>query len=292
MSKTWLILDAPFLCHRLKHSMGNLSYKDIPTGIIYGFLCYIPILQEKFDTPHIIFCWDSKTSKREEIYPKYKQTRADRYKDMTDDELLFEDEFRSQMMLLRKRYLPTIGFKNVFVQRGYEGDDIIASICRYNLGKEDKAIIITSDHDLYQLITPQVTIYNPNTTKMMTLQGFKKKYGIHPKRWSSVKMYAGCSGDNVKGIKGVGEKTAIKYIKDELKKTFKVWERLTSEKGIQIAHRNCLLVQLPFVGVKIFKLKKDKITKEGWEKVITALGFKSIKNKIPRTAKSIRKKIR
>ena len=142
--KKWLILDCNFLCHRAKHSMGGLSHGNTPTGIIYGFLKSIQSFQDQFDTKHIIFCWDSKTSKRQEIFPAYKKKRADRYKDLTKQEIKFEKEFRYQMKMLRTKYLKLIGYKNNFVQPGYEGDDIMASIT-LNLKMNDEAILITSD---------------------------------------------------------------------------------------------------------------------------------------------------
>lgn len=279
MNKNWLILDCNFLCHRAKHSINALSYGGKPTEVIYSFLKNIPALQELFGTSHIAFCWDSKTNKRVELYPEYK---AKRYaKEQTEEEIQFDKAFRYQMKKLRVLYLKAIGFRNVFVQPGYEADDIIASLCHYSLEEGDTAIIISSDQDMYQLITPYVTVYNPIKLKQITLQGFKKRYGIHPQQWSFVKMYAGCSGDNVKGIHHVGEVTAIKYIKGQLKKSTKVYQSLVSEKGIQIAHRNRFLVQLPFEGVKIFKLRKDQISEEGWVKVTETLGMKSIRDRVP-----------
>jgi len=279
MNKKWLILDCNYLCHRAKWTTGGLSYENTPTGVIYGFLKSITHFQEYFNTPHVIFCWDSKYSKREEIFPAYKSNRKNKYKDMNEDEIKFEKEFRQQMIMLRKKYLPTIGYKNVFVQRGYEADDIIASIC-FNLPMLDEAVIVSSDQDLYQLINPQVSFYNPVKGKVLTLQGFKKKYGIEPHLWGEVKVIAGCNTDGVPGIKGVGEKTAIKYLKKELKKTSQAYQ-IISTADFSLIRRNKKLVVLPFKGTKNFRLQKDEISKEGWKKTIEELGMKSLKDKPP-----------
>ena len=224
MGKKWLLLDAPYLCHRAKHSTGGLSYDNTPTGVIYGFLKSISHFQEFFNTPHVVFCWDSKTSKREEIFPAYKANRKNKYKDMNKAEVKFEKEFRWQMMQLRRKYLPTIGYKNVFVQKGYEADDIIASIC-LNLSMLDEAVIISSDQDLYQLINSYTSFYNPIKRKVLTLQGFKKLYGIEPDLWGYIKILAGCPTDGVPGVKGVGTKTAIKYVIGTLKKNSKAYRK-------------------------------------------------------------------
>ncbi len=278
MRRKWLILDCNYLCHRTKHTTGGLSYENKPTGVIYGFLKTVISFQEQFDTPYIVFCWDSKTNKREEIYPAYKRQRKNRYKDLTDKEIQFEKEFRYQMKKLRRKYLHRIGFKNIFVQKGYESDDIIASIC-INLPMMDEAIIISSDKDLYQLISPKVVFYNPQKNKILTLQGFKKQYEIIPAQWIAVKCIAGCNTDEVAGIKGVGEKTIIKYLIGELKETTKAFQKIEKQKEefIDINHP---LVALPFKGTMNPYLQKDKITKAGWEAVTKELGMKSIRNKI------------
>lgn len=278
--RKYLVLDCNYLCHRAKHSTGGLSYDNTPTGVIYGFLKSISYFQEFFNTPYVIFCWDSKTSKREEIFPAYKANRKDKYKDMSKREIQFENEFRWQMKMLRRKYLPAIGYRNVFVQKGYEADDIIASVCM-NLSMLDEAIIISSDQDLYQLINSYVSFYNPVKRKMLTVQGFKKKYGIQPYMWIHVKAIAGCSTDGVPGLKGIGEKTVIKYLTNQLKETTKASQTIRCVNSIGIFKRNLELVGLPFKGTKVFSLQKDKVTQEGWNKVMKALGMKSLRDKAP-----------
>ena len=280
MGKKWLILDCDFLCHRAKYSTGGLSYENKPTGVIYGFLKTVLFFQEMFDTPYIVFCWDSRKSKREEIYPAYKQQRKNRYKDLTDKEIQFEKEFRYQMKKLRRNYLYRIGFKNVFVQKGYESDDIIASIC-INLPMLDEAVIISSDKDLYQLIRSKVVFYNPQKNKILTLQGFKKQYGIIPGEWITVKCIAGCNTDEVAGIKGIGEKTVIKYLTGELKETTKAFQKIKKEK-VKYINKNYPLICLPFKGTHNPILQEDNISKAGWRAVTKELGMQSIRNKILR----------
>ncbi len=292
MNKTWLILDCNFLCHRLKHAMGGLSHDNSPTGVIYGFLKSIPLYQEKFDTPHIIFCWDSKTSKRKEIFPGYKSNRVDRLNKMNNEEIIFETEFRYQMKMLRTKYLKMIGFRNVFCQKGYEADDLIGSICA-DLPEKDEAIILTSDQDLYQCLRPNVSIYDPNKRKRMTVQKFKKKYEIEPDRWAVMKAIAGCPSDNIPGLKGVGEKTAILFLTDKLKKTTKSFERIKKfcwKKSRKQFLLYLTLTSLPLNFDKTFKLKKDDLSAEGWQAAVRSLGLKSIRDKVPMGIRRKKKK--
>ena len=281
MNRKYLIIDANYLCHRAKHSTGGLKHGDTPTGVIFGFLKTIIALQAQFRTKHIIFCWDSKTSKREEIFPAYKKKRKNRYKDLTEEEIEFEKEFRLQMKKLRRVYLKRIGYRNIFCQKGYEGDDLIASVCFNNIKNNDEAIIITADQDLYQLIRFNISFYNPQKGKLLTLQRFKKKYGIIPEWWDCIKAIAGCSTDEVPGVKGVGEKTAIAYMLNNLKKDSKIFIKIKKfcwdkESRKKLFLRNMQLVSLPFEGVKTFKLKEDKISKQGWKEVVRELGLASL----------------
>ncbi len=284
MSNKFLILDCNFLCHRLKHSMGGLSFEGGSTGIIYGFLKSIPMYQEMFDTPHIIFCWDSKTSKRQEIFSKYKLNRLIRKREMDEEELVFETEFRYQMKMLRLKYLPMIGFQNIFCQKGYEADDLIASFC-LSISEKNDIVIITSDQDLYQCLATNIFIYDPNKRKRMTLQGLSKQHGLRPHEWLMMKAMAGCSTDNVPGVKGIGEKTAIKHLRGELSNTSKAFKRINSDEGWKIYRRNLKLVSLPFQGAfqgtKKLRLKKDNLSADGWKQVIRKLGLKSIRDKVP-----------
>lgn len=278
----YIILDCDYLCHRAKYTTGSLSYETVPTGIIYGFLRSLSSFQDLFDSCSFVFCWDSHFSYRRKIYPEYK---AHRDRLLSEDEMIFEQEFQRQMKKLRTIYLSMIGFENVFIQRGYESDDIIASLCRdillkSSFGEECEAIIVSSDKDLYQCVSASVSIYNPQKGKLLTLQGFKKLYGILPNQWAMVKAIAGCATDNVKGIRGVGEKTAIRYLLGKLTEGTKYFD-ITCPMGEDIIAKNLPLVCLPMEGTNEFKLRKDNLSEEGWREVSSMLGMKSLRNKIP-----------
>ena len=277
MIRRYLILDCNYLAHRAKHVFGDLSYKGSVTGVVYGFLKDLITLSERFNTQRFVFCWDSKTSKREEIYPLYKAHR--RAIEYTKEEQEFYKAFQSQMYLLRTEYLPTIGFKNIFHQEGYESDDIIAAIAKGIIPKLEEAIIVTADGDLFQCIRSNITMYNPATHKELTLSGFRKISRIHPKKWAKVKAIAGCTTDNVKGIVGVGGKSAIAYLRGELKHSHYRYKNIKAG-WKDIVLRNRALVELPFKGTKTPKLIQDNISQKGWNKVTKKLGMKSIRFKI------------
>jgi DNA polymerase-1 len=284
MNDTWLIIDTDYLCHRARWSMRDLSWKGAATGTIYGVLQTVLQLQERFQTDKVAFCFDSHVSKRQEIYPAYKANRKNR-QPLTAEEERFEKEFRRQVIKLRKEYLPEIGFRNIFWQSGYESDDLIARLAIdftisqcFPKGTHYEGVIVSADHDLYQCITGHVRFFNFKGT--MTLQRFKQEFGLIPSQWAVVKSIAGCSTDNVQGIKGVGEKTAVKYLRGLLKPTSKAFRAI--EAGKDIIKRNEKLTRLPLHGVDIPNLREDQVTKEGWDSVCHKLGFKSLRGRLPR----------
>jgi len=96
-----------------------------------------------------------------------------------------------------------------------------------------------------------------------------------------VKCVAGCSTDEVPGAKRVGEKTVIKWIKGELAFGTKAFQTINEFIATPEYQRNTKLVCLPFAKIKQFKLREDKLTKEGWQEVTKALGMKSIRSRPP-----------
>lgn len=254
--------------------MGNsLSFGGYPTAVVFGFLREVVALQEQFRTDKIVFCWDSHSSLRKDLYPEYKANRHTQ--ELPQEQLDYEIAFRDQMLKLRKEYLPEIGYRNVYYQKGYESDDLIAEFTNC-IPVPDKAIIVASDHDLYQCITYAVSCYNPQSKKMLTFQGFQMECGILPKQWALVKAMAGCRTDNVSGIKGVGERTAIKYILGQLNATTKAYQAIKSSEGATIIERNWPLVALPFEGTKIPAIQSDELSLRGWKSVCHRLGIKSM----------------
>lgn len=286
MTQPWLVLDVNYLCHRARYTMGELTWKGAATGVIYGFLQSVIHLQKRFDTDRVVFCFDSRFSKRKKLYPAYKANRKNR-KPMTNKEREFEEEFHRQIIKLRMEYLPAIGFRNILWQQGYEADDLIAVSC-FEIGTFPtwEAVIVTADQDLYQCIRGNISTFNPQKNERMSLQSFYRIYHIEPKYWAIVKSIAGCSSDNIPGAKGIGEKTALKFIQGQLSATSKAFKIiraycLGADKKVAVK-----LVTLPLAGTKTVHLRADnRISKESWDAVCKHLGFKTLHPRIPKYGK-------
>jgi 5'-3' exonuclease len=243
--------------------------------VIYGFLKSISALKNEFQTDRIAFCFEGRGSKRKEVYPQYKARRGlDR---KTEEEKKARTDLCRQIDLLRDKHLPRIGFRNVFHFDGYESDDIMAALAR----EHENVVIVTSDLDLLQCISPTTIVYCPFKKKYLTNEWFIKTYNISPKQWAQVKAIAGCSTDGVPGIYGVGEKTAIKFIRDELDPESKTYGDVMCGAGRSIIRRNRKLVELPFEGCPVPEIREDRLTQEGWNEVCDSLGMKSLHGRVP-----------
>jgi DNA polymerase-1 len=270
--KTWLVLDATYLCHRAFHSTGNLTYGDTRTGVLFGFMRDLVVLNELLQPERFVFCFDSHKSIRRKMYAKYKQGRVTKRKEASDEDKIAYQGMQQQIVQLRSHLLTQLGFSNVFWKTGYEADDVIAGVCLQNTNT--KLIVVGSDHDLFQLLTPNVMMWNPNKQKMTTEKSFTELYGITPRQWVDVKAIAGCSGDDVQGIKGVGEKTAIKFLTGKLKMESSAAVKIVMHDSIW--RRNLKLVTLPLPGLGGFEVKKDYLSERRWKAVCRRYGMTSL----------------
>ena len=266
-----IILDCNWICYRAAFGMSNLSYDNKQVHIIFDFIRQLLVLAKKFDCSNFVFCFDSRNSWRKIYSPIYK---SNRHKDLTpEQEADLVDTFR-QMVDLRQIVLPYMGFRNIFYQSGYEADDLIAKTIKDN---EGKFMVVSSDEDLFQLLDSDVNLYN--FKRILSYADFCETYKILPIQWPEVKAIAGCSGDNVIGIRGIGEKSAAKYLTGKLKGKSK--EGIESIEGCRIKAFNLPLVLLPFNGKKPLRscqIVPDEISEDRFSSMFGQYGFRSFLN--------------
>lgn len=249
-----IIIDCNNLCFINFHAFGGkLSYDEQQTGILWGFFNHITRLSKRFESNWFLFCWDSRKNHRKLFFPEYKAQRLAKTEEVPVD----MGEIYSQFELLRKELLPEFGFKNIYMQPGFEADDLMASLVKNMAmagafgGAYERPVIVSTDKDLYQLLDV-CDVYRPITHELITADSFTDFYTVRPHEWIAVKAMAGDTSDNVPGIKGVGEKTAIKYMRGELKEKAKTYAKIVSPKGQAIITRNTKLMALPWEGTEVF----------------------------------------
>lgn len=267
--KLWLLVDSTYLCWRAYHTTGGLKHGGLATGVSFGVLRDIETLIDLFDPSCVIWAFDGGgPGLRGQLYSGYKASRQD----LTEEEREQRKEFYAEVDRLKTQHLPDVGFKNIFTVRGYEADDIIAHVAQ-NLPPNTEAAIVTADGDLLQCLSDRVFYFNPTTKKTTTIRSFKEKYGIVPSMWASVKALAGCSTDDVPGIKGVGEVTAAKWFAGTLKPDTKAYKSISEH--IDVYEKNMPLVQLPYPGIEVPEIKEDEYEFEKLLKVRADLGIRT-----------------
>ena len=268
-----LIVDSSSLLHRAKNTTGmQLSYNDVSTGVVFGFMWQIFKLAKTYETMNFIFCMDSKKSKRKEIYPEYKSKRK---KEKSEEEREFDEfcykEFNEVYKILKK-----LGFNNTRKIKGYEADDLIASFVLNNDLKD--SIIVSGDHDFYQLLHLCKGMFSIAKGKLYSTADFIVEWNISPKQWGKVLTFSGCSGDSVPGIPGIGEKTAIEFIKGQLtsgKKHDAIIEAIKEKNLLELTEK---LVKLPFPTTPKLKVKKNNLNFDAFLELCQTYSFNSFTN--------------
>lgn len=187
---------ATLYTHRMTTSNG------IPTNAVYGFVMMLNKAIDIIEPDEILVAWDAgKPTFRHKQFPAYKGTRKP-----LDEELIV------QFPIVRE-YLDAAGIKR-YEQEGYEADDIIGSMAK--CCKDVQTTILTSDRDLLQLIdaTTHVLLMKKGLSEMdlMDEQNLLDTYGITPSQVIEMKGLMGDTADNIPGVQGVGEKTALRLL--------------------------------------------------------------------------------
>ena len=231
MSKKILLIDGNSMANRAFYAtMGRMM--KTPTGIstnaVYGFfqIMFKTIEEEKPDK--IIVAFDiSSSEKRTKIFNEYKAGRHKAPEDLTMQFPIIKE-------LLRMMNIPIVQ------KDGIEADDILGAIAKKEGKKGNKIIILTGDRDYFQLVDINVNIRYPKTimgkTEYIIYDNYKinEEYGLTPEKLIEVKALMGDASDNIPGVKGIGEKTALKLI-IQFESLEKIYEYIENSDGKEIA---------------------------------------------------------
>lgn len=205
--RTVLLVDFNNILYRSVFANQDLSYKGQFTGGIYGFINMISSTVNRYSVDRILVCDDAKPYIRADYYSEYKQDRKE-----------LDQESRKQISVSRKQikdFLAELSFPIAKIV-GYEADDFIGKFCRARKDRYAKILIMSNDSDFYQLLgTIAGQVYLVKTQGLYGLQHFKKEFpGLVAADWPTVIALKG-SHNGVAGIKGVGEITAVKMIREK-----------------------------------------------------------------------------
>ena len=217
-----LIIDGNTLMKRSYNGAKNMYYKEKHIGGIYQFYTMLRkiVIEHKID--RIVILWDGERSAylRLDYYPDYKRN-IPKY---------FDKEYELQTLRV-KQYAEEL-FIRQYEHPDCEADDLIAYYCQ-NKNKNEEVIIYTSDRDLCQLISEEVSIFLADKKTLVGIGNYKWHFDHHYKNVGLIKMIEGCSSDNIKGIKDVGEKTLLGFFPELKEKEVFLNEILDKSKLLQ-----------------------------------------------------------
>ncbi|ASS64758.1 MULTISPECIES: DNA polymerase I [unclassified Paenibacillus] len=201
----WILIDGNSIANRAFYAMPPLTNAaGLHTNAVYGFTTMLLKVLEEEKPTHVLVAFDAgKVTFRTESFAEYKGTRQ-----KTPSEL-------SEQFPLIKEVVAAFGIKQ-FELSGYEADDIIGTMTRLADEKGVKTIVVSGDKDMLQLASEQVTIAvtrkGVSETELYDPAAVKERYGLVPSQIIDLKGLMGDSSDNIPGIPGVGEKTALKLL--------------------------------------------------------------------------------
>jgi len=200
-----LLIDGNSIMNRAFYGIRLLSSdKGVFTNALTGFLnIYLKLLKEE-NPDRICAAFDLKSPTfRHKMYGEYK---AGRHK--------MPDELAMQMPII-KDILRALGVKIVECE-GYEADDIIGTLSRVCSENGGDCLISTGDRDSFQLVGERVTVRLASTKEdvFYTPEKIREVYGVEPREMLEVKALMGDSSDNIPGVPGIGEKTALSLVKN------------------------------------------------------------------------------
>lgn len=203
MSQKSLVIDGNSYMWRAFYAYGLLN-----NGVSNGIIKYVFDVVKKFSPSSVVICWDhGKSLWRSELYPSYKSNRIRKKEDIDMEEL-------SRQANLSKKFLLEYNISSISV-RGVEADDLISWVSEYiSRFNHKQVVIITSDKDIWQLVNDDRIVFDHVKEKIVDKKYIVDEMNISSDKIIEVKAMMGDKSDNVVGINGIGEKTAIKLIND------------------------------------------------------------------------------
>ena len=205
--KKILLIDGHGIAFRAFYAVPMLNAPDgTPTNVLVGFFNMFARARHVWKPDEVFCAFDMKgPTFRHQLYPDYKSTRKPT-----------PDEFKVQIPLLHEM-LPLLGVR-LMERETVEADDLIGSAACQFAARGDEALILTSDKDIMQALRPGVKILRPGkgVSSFETYDEgvFTEKYGFAPSGMVDYLALMGDAVDNIKGVPGVGEKTAASLLRD------------------------------------------------------------------------------
>ncbi|MBF0493011.1 MAG: DNA polymerase I [Deltaproteobacteria bacterium] len=279
-AKKLFLLDASSYIFRAFYATPSLkNAKGFPTNAIYGFVQMLSSLMRQHEIDHLVSVYDRpEPTFRKQAYQEYKAQRAETPEDL------------SRQIPLLKEIVQEMGVP-ALEKIGFEADDLIGTLAYQARDLGYEVVIVTGDKDLMQLVQPGIRLLDTMKNKWCDEAEVKEKFGVKPSQVIEVLGLAGDSSDNIPGVPGVGEKTAMALMEQfgNLEGLYENIEQLKGKrKEILIANKELAFLsrQLATIDTKVsFEWKEDdfKLRAPDQEKlnaIYQDLGFQRLIKKI------------
>jgi len=197
------LIDGSSYIYRAYYAIRHLSNsKGLATNAVFGFVNMLLKVVREQQPDHLAVIFDAPgPTFRKELYPEYKSNRAKMPDDLVPQVPLIKEVVRAFNM-------PAIE------KEGFEADDIIATLAKRFAGKGLEVTVVTGDKDLLQIVSERIRLLDTMKAKVSGLDEVAERFGGEPAKVIEVQALAGDTSDNVPGVPGVGEKTAVKLIQE------------------------------------------------------------------------------
>jgi DNA polymerase-1 len=200
--KTVYLIDGTACIHRAYHAIRSLSNSaGLPTNATFGFTrILLKLMQERVPQYAAMFFDAKGPTFRHEIYPDYKANRPPMPEDMA-----------VQIPYIKE---VTAAYRLPIIEmQGFEADDLIGTYARRAEKEGFAVVMVTGDKDFMQLVTDNIVIWDPMKEQTLDIQFIREKFGVEPQQMIDVMGLSGDSADNVPGVPGIGQKTALDLVK-------------------------------------------------------------------------------
>ncbi|QGG74049.1 DNA polymerase I [Pseudomonas syringae] len=193
-----VLVDGSSYLYRAFHALPPLATsKGLPTGAVKGVLNMLKSLRRQYPDSPLAVVFDAKGGTfRDALYNDYKANRPS-----------MPDDLRVQVDLLHA-CVKGMGYPFLCVE-GVEADDVIGTLARSSAAADRPVVISTGDKDMAQLVDGHITLVNTMTGSVLDVAGVKEKFGVGPEHIIDYLALMGDKVDNIPGVPGVGEKTAV-----------------------------------------------------------------------------------
>ncbi len=197
------LIDGSSYIYRAYFAIRHLSNsKGFPTNAVYGFVNMLLKVVREESPDHLAVVFDARgPTFRKEIYPEYKANRAAMPEDLIPQIPLIKEAVRGFNM-------------PVLEKEGFEADDIIATLAKRFAAQGMEITVVTGDKDLMQIVSERIRLLDTMKEKVSGLSEVAERFGGGPEKVVEVQALAGDSSDNVPGVPGIGEKTAVELIRE------------------------------------------------------------------------------